>query len=298
MNTNIKQGDFPDDTNDSHNSSDIRHSFVNAESIFSALASDKRLGIIDELFNVGSARSVDLAKKLNIGQQLLHEHITKLDEAGLVKRDGEREFSLTTFGETIAGLIDTYLFLSRHKDYFSDHKFGEMPTKFVRRIGDLSSCEFVKGISDILDVWKKVQNDAGEYVYVAVPEIPLFIMEKLVGKIKESQNRNFGIRCIFLKERPKPLERELDRIGYKEFMKSGIIKERRAGKIQAAVVLNEKQSFVFFPNLRGETDMLSMFYGESSSDSPRLVRFHEWCLDYFRYKWHEHDPVLLDSAKI
>lgn len=82
---------------------------------------------------------------------------------------------------------------------------------------------------------------------------------------------------------------------YKDYFSDHKFDERKVDKIQVAVVLNEKQSFVFFPNQRGETDMLSMFYGEITSEH---AGFHEWCLDYFRYKWHENDPVLSDSSRI
>ncbi len=274
------------------------NSFINAESIFSALASDKRLGIINELYHAPSARSVNISKKLGIGQQLLHEHMRKLEEAGLVRRDSEREFSLTTFGDTIAGLIDTYLFLSEHKEYFSDHKFGDIPNKFIRRIGDLSDCTFVRGISEVLELWGKVQSDAEQYIYMALPEVPLFMMENLVKRARELNN-GIEIRCLFPKERMKAMKGELGRTGYEDLLKADVVRERKASKIQVAVVLSERQSLVFFPNQKGDTDMLSMFYEEMPhTGEGKSVRFHEWCLDYFRYKWHENDPVLVESARI
>jgi hypothetical protein len=46
--------------------------------------------------------------------------------------------------------------------------------------------------------------------------------------------------------------------------------------------MNEKQAAVMFPNQKGETDMNMIF---SSTDK----LFHEWCLDYFRYRWYGSD---------
>ncbi len=122
-------------------------SFANAEIVFSALASEKRLTIISELLANSSAKPAQLGKRLNIGPQLLQDHLAKLESTGLVKKDGEREYSLTTFGNTIAELMDTYLSISRHKDYFSDYTLRDMSSKFIRRIGVFEHCKLVKDIS-------------------------------------------------------------------------------------------------------------------------------------------------------
>ena len=241
-----------------------------------------------------------MAKKLGIGQQLLHEHVAKLEHAGLVRREGDRALSLTTFGETIAGLIDTYLFLSAYKEYFSDHKFGQMPTKFARRIGDLSASTFVKGLSGVLERWRKVQDDAQEYIYMALPEVPSVMIEGLLKKLHAQPDgaKSLTVRCLYPRNIKTGIEGELKNQHFGELSKANLAKVRYVKNVEIAVVLNEKQSLVFFPNLRGETDMTCMFFGERSDVAPKSIRFHEWCLDYFRYRWHENDPVLLDSSMI
>jgi hypothetical protein len=49
------------------------------------------------------------------------------------------------------------------------------------------------------------------------------------------------------------------------------------------VVLNNEQACVMFPSIQKnnkiQIDMNSMFYGDDPD-------FHEWCLDYYRYIWH------------
>jgi predicted transcriptional regulator len=59
--------------------------------------------------------------------------------------------------------------------------------------------------------------------------------------------------------------------------------------VQVAVILNEKQAAVLFPTQKGETDMNMIFH---SSDPV----FHEWCLDYFRYRWYGSD--IFDEAQL
>ncbi len=273
-------------------------SFANAEFVFSALASEKRLTIISELLTNRSAKPAQLGKQLKIGPQLLHDHLAKLESTGLVKRDGEREYSLTTFGNTIAVLMDTYLFISKHKDYFSDHTFGDMPSKFIRRIGVFEHCKLVKGISGVLEAWKDLQSMAQSYVYLAVPEVPSIMIEQLIARFKESDSKKIDLRFLFPHERANSVKQHLEKIGYKELLKSEKVKERKIQSIQVAVVLSESHSLAFFPNQRGETDMLSAFWGEAGEVQEESQSFHGWCLDYFRFKWHQNDPVLLDSSRI
>jgi predicted transcriptional regulator len=72
-------------------------------------------------------------------------------------------------------------------------------------------------------------------------------------------------------------------------MSRGLIERKMADKVQVMTVLNERQASVLFPNLKGEADLNTMFY----SDDPL---FHEWCLDYFRYKWYGSD--IFDESKV
>jgi hypothetical protein len=59
--------------------------------------------------------------------------------------------------------------------------------------------------------------------------------------------------------------------------------------VQVAVILNEKQASVLFPTQKAETDMNMMFFSRDSI-------FHEWCLDYFRYRWYGSD--IFDESRL
>ena len=48
--------------------------------------------------------------------------------------------------------------------------------------------------------------------------------------------------------------------------------------VQVAVILNEKEACLLFPNQDSEVDMSEMLY----SSEPQFL---EWCLDYFYQCW-------------
>src|SRR5919199_6078381 len=124
-------------------SDDVLTTFANTEKTFFELASGQRLAIIFQL-NKKNTKMSQLAKDLGITMQEVHRNINRLQDAGLIEKDPDGVFSLTTFGNTIIKQIPTFNYLSKYKEYFSEHTLGELPMKFVQRIGALNNCELVK----------------------------------------------------------------------------------------------------------------------------------------------------------
>ena len=261
--------------------------YADTENTFFELASEQRLSIIFRL-NEKSAKISQLAKDLKITMQEAHRNVNRLQGAGLIEKDPEGIFSLTTFGNTIIKQIPTFNFLSKHKEYFSEHILGELPIKFIMRLGALDKCELVKGIVAILERWKDVYKQAEEYFYEAVPQVPMDLIEPALSRVKTS-----GIRYSYVLPRnviiPKGRRELLKKLGHSELLNKGAIERKMVEKVQVAVILNEKNAAVLFPTQKGETDMNMLFFSED-----RI--FHEWCLDYFRYRWY--GAEMFDDSKI
>ncbi|HLG36637.1 MAG TPA: transcriptional regulator [Nitrososphaera sp.] len=262
-----------------HDSEEDLAAFSNTEQTFFELASQQRLAIIFRL-NVKKAKISQLAKDLDITMQEAHRNVNRLQQAGLIEKDPEGVFSLTTFGNTIIKQIPTFNYLSKHKEYFSEHILGELPIKFVMRLGALDRCEYVKGVVAILERWKDIYREADQYIYEMVPQVPIDLIEPAFNRVKQ------GIKYSYVLPRnvivPKGRKDLLKKLGHSELLNKGAIERRMVDSVQVAVILNEKQAAVLFPTQKGETDMNMIFH---SSDTV----FHEWCIDYFRYRWYGSD---------
>src|SRR6187200_431325 len=258
------------------------HSFENTEQTFIELASEQRLLILFKLSQQDTKLS-KLAKDLNVTMQEVHRNVNRLMDVGLIKKDSEGMFSLTTFGNTIIKQIPTFDFLSRNKEYFSDHFLGEIPMKFNQRIGALDNSEYIHGMVAVIERWKELYNESTEYIYGMLPQIPLDLIKTVIPKIKED-----GIKFNYILPQqalvPKKRTEFLKNAGFYELLRKEerLVERRMVDRVHVAVVLNEKQATVMFPTSKGKTvaDMNSMFY---SKENPL---FHEWCLDYFRYCWY------------
>jgi predicted transcriptional regulator len=266
---------------------DVITTYSDTEKTFFELASEQRLAIIFRL-NEKSAKISQLAKDLGITMQEAHRNVNRLQDAGLIEKDPEGIFSLTTFGNTIIKQIPTFNYLSKHKEYFSEHILGELPIKFIMRLGALDRCEFVKGVVAILERWKDIHRQGDQYVYEIVPQVPMDLIEPAVNRVKEK-----GVKYSYVLPKnviiPKGRKDLLKKLGHSELLNKGAIERRMVESVQVAVILNEKHAAVLFPTQKGETDMNMMFF---SSDPV----FHEWCLDYFRYRWYGSD--IFDESKL
>ena len=243
------------------------------------LASPQRLSILFELLRGNSTPTV-MAKKLEATKQEVHRNFSRLVESGLIEKDKDGEYSLTTFGEVVCTQVPTIVFFSQNRKYFEEHNLGDVPHKFKMRCGQLASGQHIKGFSKVMEKWKSMYKNSNEYVYEILSEVPLDLIEPLVHRIKKGVKFNY----IFSESAVIPQGRKtlLKKLGFDKLIDKGLVERKMKNNVQTVLVLSEKAACVMFPKIDGESDLSEMFY----SDDPM---FHEWCLDFFRYSWYGSD---------
>ena len=258
--------------------------FENTARTFFELGSAQRLAILYKIAEVRCNLS-RLSKDLGCTMPEVRRNIIRLTNSGMVDRESNGTFFLTTFGKTILDQIPTLDFLSRNKDYFSDHTFSALPLKFIRRIGSLTNSKLVSGLVSVDERLNDIYNRSQEYVYAMIPEVPIDLIESIVARLKKIENKNFRFSYILPAHATVPKRRKqlLESLGFEELLKKGTVERKMVNSVLIGVVLNDEQGCVMFPRIHKndkiEIDMNSMFYGDDPD-------FHEWCLDYYRYLWH------------
>ena len=246
---------------------------------FLELASPQRLQILFKLSEKPSTIT-EMAQELDSTKQEVHRNFRRMEDSRLIEKDVDGKYSITTFGKTMCTQVPSLVFLSQNMEYFEDHEFGDVPTKFIMRTGQLAGGEHIKGVVKVLEQWKTIYKNANEYVYEVLYEVPLDLIEPLVKRIKEGIQFNY----IFSKSAviPKGRKELLGKLGFDKLIEKGLVERKMMDSVLTVVVLNEKEACVLFPNRKGEADISEMFYGND-------LMFHEWCLDYFRYCWYGSD---------
>ena len=276
--------DRSDPTSLSEDNNDSISPFENTARTFFELGSAQRLAILYKIAEV-KCNLARLSKDLGCTMPEVRRNIIRLTNSGMVDRESNGTFFLTTFGKTVLEQIPTLDFLSRNKDYFSDHTFSALPLKFIRRIGSLTNSKLVSGLVTVDERLNDIYNRSQEYVYAMIPEVPIDLIESIVARLKKIENKNFRFSYILPAHATVPKRRKqlLEALGFEELLKKGTVERKMVNSLLIGVVLNDEQGCVMFPrihrNNKIEIDMNSMFYGEDPD-------FHEWCLDYYRYTWH------------
>lgn len=258
--------------------------FEDTARTFFELGSAQRIGII---FKIAESKCnlAKLSKDLDSTMPEVRRNIIRLTNSGFIRKESDGTFFLTTFGKTILEQVPTIDFLSRNKDYFSDHIFSPLPLKFRKRIGSLSNSTLISGLVAVDECLKDIYDKSQEYVYAMIPEVPLDLIESIAARLKKVENKGFRFSYILPSHARVPKRRRelLEALQFDELLKKGTVERKMVNSLLIGVVLNDKQACVMFPRIQRnnkiDTDTTSMFY----SDDPD---FHEWCLDYYRYIWH------------
>ena len=253
--------------------------YDNASANFLELASSQRLEILFKLLQKRSTATY-LAKDIGATKQEVHRNFSRLETSGLIEKDTDGKYGLTTFGKTMCTQVPSIVFLSQNRNYFDDHTFGNLPTKFIMRAGQLASGKYVKGVSKNLEQWKSIYKNSNEYVYEILSEVPLDLIEPIIRQVKK------GIKFQYIFDEdvvvPKGRKALLKKLGFDKLREKGLVERKMVKGVQTVLVLNEKEACVMFPTTAGEPDITKMLYGNDPM-------FHEWCLDYFRYCWYGSD---------
>ncbi len=255
-------------------------------SLFFELAGDLRLAMLAKLGKKGYRLS-QLAAELDATMQEAHRNMTRLIESGLVSKGREGELVLTAYGRIVVSLIPSYDFLYKNSEFFADHSLGDLPLKFVQRLGAFRECETVRGVMAILQRWKSLYSDSGEFIKEIMAQVPLDLIETISSRVEKGVKFSY----IFAANAVVPRGRTqlLQKVGWRNLISRGLVERRMLSDVKVMAIFNEKQGCVMFPNQKGEPDLNVMFYGETQE-------FLEWCSDFFDYQWKIAGPF--DEGKL
>jgi len=266
--------------------------FDETEEIFSSLANSQRLAILYIISENNKKTLSSIAKELKITIQETHRNLNKLMNSNIIEKDFKGYFSLTVFGDMIIKNISAINFLSKHKKFFSEHNFHNIPIKFIQRIGALEKSDFLSGFVAVIEYIKRMYQNCDKYIYSILPQVPLDLIHTAIPIVRQKDLKFKHILPIDALI-PKKSEEFLENEGYSQLLRKGIIERRMVTKTNLGIVLTENHALVMFPLSKGHVDMNFIFCNNISTDGGL---FHEWCLDYFIEIWN--NAKTFDAGKL
>jgi len=250
----------------------------NIASGFLELASEQRLNIIRNVAK-NKLNISKLANILDATKPEIHRNVTRLTKARLIEKNSDGDYGLTVYGNAVLVQIPSLSFFMENNQFFRNHTLGNLEDKFIQRIGALENKKQVKGYVKTLEKWRQIHENAEKYVYNILSEVPY--TGDIIEVISKQLKNDLNIRSIFsdkviIPEARKKIFKEKD---FQKYVKNGNLERRIKKDVTVIVLVSDKESAIFFPNLEGTTDLSEMFY---SSD----LKFREWCYDYFEWCWN------------
>ena len=241
---------------------------------FVELSNDLRISMLLNMLKEGRGKISEIAKEHSVPVQEVARNFKRMTEAELIIKNSDGEYNLTRVGELACYNVPSFVFIGNNKKYFKSHNFGEMPIKFIQRLGVFMDTELLSGVPKTLDKWRSIYNNASTKINVISSELfDAEFVEILTKKIK-----NDGIKASYVMsvDTIMPTERKKDLIqeGLRKLIGEKKIERKMLKKIRMILVLNDDEAMVMFPSVDGRADMREAFYGNDP-------KFLEWCNDYF-----------------
>ena len=251
---------------------------------FLELASEQRLNILKNL-EENDLNISKLAKILDATNPEVHRNVGRLSKNGLIIKNSDGNYELTTYGKVILAQIPSISFVSENKDFFNLHTLSNVETKFIQRIGALRSKKKIKGFVKVLDKWKKMQEDAEEFIYNILFEVPY--SKDVLDVISNKLEKGIHIKSIFSETAiiPDDRKKKYEERDFQKFVIKGNL-ERKITKSKAVgLLITEKEAGVFFQRSDGEQDLSEMLVSTE-------LEFRDWCMDYFEYSWKKSNAFI------
>jgi len=224
---------------------------------------------------------------MGISIPALQKHVSRLLGSGLVEKNGEGKILLSPSGHIALEQVPFFEFISNFKNYFKEHTFGSLPSKFIHRIGELRNCEIIPSEMASWDKQRQSLVEAKEFSYGMTTQIPLEAYDIFLKKIKEGMRLRglVGKNTIVAKGHAKLMKE----IGLHQKIPKEKMEKRMIDKIDVFVIATERDAFASFADKNGNADLSSIFYSKDES-------FRQWCLDVFDYYWQNSSPY--DQSKL
>jgi predicted transcriptional regulator len=258
-----------------------QHPFEKTEKTLFELANADRLLILSQLEKEHNTLS-GLSRQLGIVVQEVHRNINRLVEAGLVKKESGNRYSLTTLGYTTLMQLSSLKFVADNSKYFSEHSLGELPAKFIQRIGALAISSFLDNPVAVFEYQKDLIDGSQEFLNVALPQIPSYLIEYIQPLFRR---KGVKLRYVLPLNAVMPRKRHTAAVHaeFYQLLQQGSVQRRMVKTMAAGVIMNERQAILMLSTAKGEVDMGGCFCSDNE-------QFHEWCADYFDYMWQQSRP--------
>lgn len=256
-----------------------------ASQLFSELGNDARMKILHTLLQK-SMKTTEITKILKMSIPGTQKHLVKLFSLDLIQKNPDSSLSLTEKGRIVLDLISNFDFIYEKPEILKNHTLSFLPSKFVKRLGDLQNCKVTKGYVNNIEIYKDIILNSMQYVKHCTNTIPIDTYKIAIPHFKK---HNVNMSFILAKEMnlPSGWKEIQEKLGEEELVQKGLMQRHMIDKLNVIMWVSENMCSLILPRLDGSMELETMLVSTDSS-------FREWCSDYFDYLW-EHSNSFVQN---
>ena len=243
--------------------------------LYFELSNEERLMML-HLLKERSDTLTGLSERLQVRNQQCSRHLSRLTEIGLIQKNVEGGYDITSYGSAILRLQPTLGFLTGNSEYFMDHSLAGLPDASLNSIGMLSKADQVKDLNLAQFLIAKIIDEADEELYEATNQFHLNTIQPRNEALKR------GVRLTSIESYDTVMPDSI-----REWFRSnpdyattsfdvrdqGLVCEFVVPRLTYILHMSENEAFIAFPLTAGGFD----FTGFASRDHD----FLEWCRTLF-----------------
>ena len=247
--------------------------------LFFELSNEDRVRILHQL-SKEAMNVTRVSKEVGLTIQEASRHLSRLVDVGLIQKDVQSLYHISTYGKLILKELPALEFTSQYKNYFNTHSLERLPSELVCRIGDLANSTHVDDVMAAFHNVDRVFAEAEEYVWVITDQ---YLVSTWYPLTTQAIEREAKVRQIEAKDWVVPLKmkeayRAEDMETARRARISGLLKERILDRLDVCLYMSEKEvALVTFPLSDGRFDYLGFAMTDEKS--------HQWCRDLFQFHW-------------
>ena len=224
-------------------------------------------------------RISDLTREIKFTTAEVRRHVSRLAEVGLIQRDTEGYYLLTPYGESSLLLLQEFIFLSTNREYFQTHTLSEIPSRFVKRIGELKASTNLANAMDFLRFMENLLKESKEYVWLLVDQFPMNSLSSIVEAIER------GVQFRIIEPRERILYPDIESMTSEEAQalsrarQTPLVDQRMVDDVNVYLFLSDNRCVIAFTTPEGQYD----YMGFTATDGSSL----QWCRELFQHYWDE-----------
>jgi len=242
------------------------------------MSNEYRYGIL-LILRDQAKRITEITREMGITLTEVRRHVARLSEAGLIQRDAEGYYHLSEIGKIILIEIQEFDFVTRNKAYLNSHTLKDLPTEFIKRLGDLNEGRYVGNVVDFIRQTDGIITEAREYVWLLVDQLPMHNLSSIL----EAVERGVEFRIIEPSERV--LNPDIDSLTSEETRalartrQTPLTEQRMRDEVNVFLYASERKCALSFPTFEGVFD----YNGFVATDEMALG----FCRDVFNHFWRK-----------